>query len=105
MQEQHRNPLVREFMSNGIILSTERVIETIIDKLKECHKLRPDTDPDFWIKVHSSLIYAFSSRMLLGIGDHAPDFSGRGLSDLLRDMYDMMLRTCGTQDSEGAGAT
>ena len=96
LQEQHRNPIVREFMSNGIILSTEQVIGTIIDKLKECNKLRPDTDPDFWVKVHSSLVYAFSSRMLLGIGDQEPDFSGKGLSDLLRDMYDMMLRTWGT---------
>ena len=99
LQEQYRNPIVREFMSKGIILSTEQIIGTIIDKLKEHNKLRPDTDPDFWVKAHSSLVYAFSSRMLLGIGDRSPDFCGGGLSDLLRNMYDMLLRTWGTQDS------
>ena len=102
LQEQHRNPIVRGFMSNGIILSTEQVMETIINKLKECNKLRPETDPDFWIKAHSSLVYTFASRMLLGIGDQAPNFSGKGLLDLLLDMYDMLFRIWGTQDS-GAG--
>ena len=96
LQEQHRNSTVRDFVANGVILGTEQVIGTIIGKLKEFNKLRQDTDPDFWIKAHSSLIYTFASRMLLGIGDQEPGFSGKGLPDLLRDMYDMMLRTCGT---------
>jgi AcrR family transcriptional regulator len=95
LQEQHRNPTVRKFMSEEIILSTEQVLRTIIDKLKEFRILRQDTNPDFWVKMHSSLIYTFASRMLLGIGDSSPGFSGMGMLELLRRMYDMMLKTCG----------
>jgi AcrR family transcriptional regulator len=95
LQEQHRNPLVRKFMSEKFIAGTEEVIRTIIDKLKELKVLRPDTNPDYWVKTHSSLIYAFSSRLLLGIGDNTPDFIGMGMRELLRVTYDTMLKTCG----------
>ena len=94
LQEQHRNPVVRKFMSEEFILSTEQVLEAIIGKLKEFNILRPDTDPDFWVKAHSSLIYAFASRLLLGIGDSSPGFSGMGMIDLLKNLYDIMLKTC-----------
>ena len=99
LQEQHRNPLVRQYMSEKIIRGSEDAIRMIIEKLKEMNKLRPDTDPDFWVKTHSSLIYTFSSRMLLGIGDQAPDFSGRGMRELLRNTYDLMLKTCGVENN------
>lgn len=94
LQEQHRNPIVRKFMAENIILATEQVLRTIIDTLKEFNKLRPDTDVDFWVRTHSSLIYTFASRMLLGIGDQEQDFSGKGLRELLSSLYDMMLKTC-----------
>ena len=94
LQEQHRNPIVRKFVTEEIIFSTEQVIRTIIDKLKEFDIIRPDTNPDFWIKMHSSLIYTFASRALLGIGDAAPGFTGMGMSDLLLNMYDLLLKTC-----------
>ena len=94
LQEQHRNPIVRKFVSEQLILSTEQVSRMVIDKLKEFHILRPDTNPDFWAKMHSSLVYAFDSRLSLGIGDSSPGFSGLGLAELLRGLYDMMLKTC-----------
>ena len=94
LQEQHRNPTVRKFVSENIIHSTENVILAIIDKLKEFGIIRPDTDPDFWVKVHSSLLYSFANRSLLGIGDNVPGFSGKGMSDLLRDLYGKMLKEC-----------
>ena len=95
LQEQHRNPIVRKFVFEQIILSTEQVSRTIVDKLIEFHILRPDTDPDFWVKTHSSLIYAFASRLKLGIGDSSPGFSGMGMVEMLRNLYDVMLKTCG----------
>ena len=94
LQEQHRNPLVRKFVSEEIILSTEHYIRKIIDELKESGILRPDADADFWVKVHSSLLYTFASRTLLGIGDAEPGFTGMGMSDLLRNLYDRMLKEC-----------
>ena len=94
LQEQYRNPVVRKFMSEQFILSTERVLGVIIDELKETNVLRPDMDPDFWVKTHSSLIYAFASRLLLGIGDSSPGFSGMGMVELIRNLYDIMLKTC-----------
>jgi len=94
LQEQHRNPLVRKFVSEEIIHSTENVIMTIIGKLKDFGIIRPDADSDFWVKVHSSLIYAFANRSLLGIGDAVPEYSGMGMGDLLWNLYDKMLKEC-----------
>ena len=96
LQEQHRNTLVRKFVSEQIIHNTERVFENIINKLKEFNILRQDTDPDFWVKMHSSIVYTFASRMLLGIGDNSPDYSGMGMYELLHNMFDMMLKLNGT---------
>jgi len=95
LQEQHRNPIVRKFMSEQFILKTEQILEIIINKLKEFNILRADTNPDFWIKLHSSLIYTYTSRTLLGIGDSTPGYSGMGMIELMRKMYNMMLETCG----------
>lgn len=99
-QEQHRNPMVRKFVSEGIILSTEHVIRTIIITLKDIGILRRDTDSDFWVKMHSSLVYTFASRSLLGIGDSSPGFSGMGLMDMLWNMYNLMLKTCGSGNGQ-----
>ena len=94
LQEQHRNPIVRKFLTEGIILSTEQVYGSMIDKLKEFNILSPDMDADFWVKIHSSLIYTFASRTLLGIGDSEPDFTGKNLSELIYDMCSIMLEKC-----------
>ncbi|MCL1874860.1 MAG: TetR/AcrR family transcriptional regulator [Synergistaceae bacterium] len=94
LQEQYRNPIVRKFMSEHIINDTEKVFESIISKLKELRIINSDTNSDFWTKTHSSLIYTFSSRFLLGIGDDSPDFSGLDLIGMLRNLYSLMLKTC-----------
>jgi len=97
LQEQHRNPVVREFVSKRIIQSGEQYFEVIINKLKEYNIIRQDTDPDFWIKMHSSLLYSYASRMLLGIGDNSPDYSGMNMFELMRELCNLMLKTCGTR--------
>jgi len=97
LQEQHRNPVVREFVSKQIIRSGEEYFETIINKLKELNVLRPDTNPEFWIKMHSSLLYAFASRMLMGIGDSSPNYSGMNMFELMHEMCEMLLKTCGNE--------
>ena len=96
MQEQHRNPIVRRFLAQKAILLPERNVKTAMDELQTISAIRPDTDPDFWMKVASSLHYAFANRYMLGIGEDAPDFTGMGLDDLLRRLFDLMLETCGT---------
>jgi AcrR family transcriptional regulator len=93
LQEQYRNPAVRKFMSDHVILSAEQVIGVIIDKLKEFNIIQPDTNPDFWAQMHSSVVYAFASRMLLGL-------DSTNMVELLRDLYGMMLKTCGAQSNE-----
>jgi AcrR family transcriptional regulator len=94
LQEQYRNPTVRKFITEHFIIATEKVVENIMNKLKELNVIHPDSDTDFWVKMHSSLIYTFSSRFLLGIGDNSPDFLGKGMRDLLRDLYSLMFKTC-----------
>jgi hypothetical protein len=36
--------------------------------------------------------------MMLGIGDASPNFSGMGMIELLRCMFDIMLKTCSVDD-------
>jgi AcrR family transcriptional regulator len=98
LQEQHRNPIVSKFETDNYILGNEQTIKTMINNLKELGVLRPDTDPDFWEQMHSSLIYTFASRHMMGIGDNAPDFSGLSMAEMLRTMYGLMLKTCGFTD-------
>ena len=100
LQEQHRNPVVSKFMSEQFILRNEQAVKTIVIKLKEFRVLREDTEPDFWAKMHSSLLYTFSSRMLLGIGDNSPGYSGMDMVEMMRTIYDMMLKTCGVEKKE-----
>ena len=100
MQEQHRNPLVRSFISEHFIPNTERKVKTIIKVLKEQNIIRKDTDPDFWMKTCSSLTYTFSNRMMLGIGDSSPGFEGMRMVGLLRNVFELMLETCGIIDSK-----
>ena len=100
LQEQLRNPLVRGFMSEQIILRAELHIGKIIDALKDLKIIRRDTDADYWMKIVSSLFYSFATRMMLGIGDNAPDFKGMGMVDMLRYTFDVMLEKCGVAKEE-----
>ena len=95
LHEQHRNPIVREFMTGQYILGNEHVVRMIITTLKDIGALRPDTDPDFWVKIHSSIIYTFASRLMMGIGDSDPGFSGNSMVDMLYNTYDLLLKTFG----------
>ena len=97
LQEQHRNPLVREFMCEKFIVRSEIAFEAIINILVELKVLRSDTDADFWKKLHSSLLYTFSSRLLLGIGDSEPGYSGIGMTELIRRKCEIMLEVCGVK--------
>lgn len=99
LQEQHRNPIVRNFVSERLILSTEQVFEVIINRLKELKVLRADMEPDFWVKIFSSLIYTSASRMLLGIGCNLPSFAE---IDVIRNMCNMMLKTCGVGNNQSS---
>ena len=94
LHEQYRNSTVGKLMSEQIIMGGEQVIRTIIDELIKSKVLAEGTDPDFWAKAHSSLVYSFSCRRALGIGDNSPDFSGMSMVDMLRNLYDLMLKTC-----------
>ena len=94
LQEQFRNTTVRDYMSQHFILRAELNCRTIISTLIELGVLRADTDPDYWMKVSSSLFYAFSVRFMLGIGDNAPDYVGRDMSAMLRSTYELLLQTC-----------
>jgi AcrR family transcriptional regulator len=96
LQEQYRNPTVRKFVAMDSILSTEENFKDIIDKLKEFNILRSDTDPDFWVKMYSSLLYTFTSRFLLGIGDSSPGFTGMTMREMILNMCDLMLKMHGT---------
>jgi hypothetical protein len=40
-------------------------------------------------------MYTFAHRVMLGIGDNSPDFSGMGMVGLLKHLFDMMLEKCG----------
>jgi hypothetical protein len=99
LQEQHRNPAFRSYVSESFI-KNELFIKTIFDMLKKLNIIRQDADPDFWMKITSSLLYTFSNRMLLGIGDTSPDFSGKGLLDLMRELFDMMFKMYGVKNEK-----
>ena len=101
LQEQHRNPLVKQFVTQDFILGNENSIRTMIENLKDLGILKSDTDPDYWVKLHSSLLYTFASRLMLGIGDNSPDFTGMGMTEMLKNMYDNMLKLCGTKNQAG----
>ena len=98
LQEQHRNTTARTFITEELILGTEKVLITIIDSLKDSGILQPGINAEFWARLHSSIIYTFTSRSLLGIGYKAPGFSRLGLTTLLRDLYNMMFTMCSTNN-------
>ena len=91
LQEQLRNPIVCKHMSEQVILRSEVNSGKIIIMLKELGIIRNDVDPDYWTKIISSLFYSFATRMMLGIGDNSPVFSGKGMEELLRETFRLML--------------
>ena len=97
LQEQLRNPIAREYMSENIIHRAEQKVKTIFVVLKELCVIRQDADADYWTKVTSSLSQSFATRMMLGIGDSSRDFTGMGMAELLRQTFTLMLETCGIQ--------
>ena len=94
MQEQHRNPVVNEYV-RGNILQSEDHTGIIISILKDLNKVKQDTDPEFYKKLVSCIFYTYSNRAILGNGDSSPGFSGLGMIDLLRKVYDTMFLLCG----------
>ena len=103
LHEQHRNPAVRKFVADKMILQHENTVKAIIEKLIEINILRPDTDVDFFSRMQSSLIYAFSNRRLLGISDAPRDFISKSMFDWLRSLYDMMFKIYGFENEKDTG--
>ena len=103
LQEQYRNPVIQDFVCNRIILQNERDIREILQILKDLNVIRQDTDSDPWVKAYSGLLYAFSGRRMLGIGDNSPDFSGMGMNDILKYFIDLMLTTCACEALGSSG--
>ena len=102
LQEQLRNPIARNFVSEQIVLRAEKSISTIISGLKKLGVIRQDTDPDYWTKIASSLYYSFAARMMLGIGDNTPEFTGMGMNELLQHTFEVMLEKCGVDEAKSA---
>ena len=98
LQEQLRNPMVKNYMAEYIVLRAERNTKKIIDMLKELNIIRHDADPQYYMEAVSSLLYSFSARMMLGIGDAAPNFTGIGMVGMLRQTFDLMLEKYGIAD-------
>jgi len=102
LQEQHRNPAIRSYVSKTVFTDCASFILILFEALKGLNIIRQDTDPDFWIKATSSLLYTFASRMVLGIGDDLPEYRGKGLADSLRDLFELLLKTCGVENGKDA---
>ena len=99
LQEQYRNPRVGDFMRQ-MLLEVELKTRVIFEVLKELNVFHPDALPDYWMKVVSSLIYAFTSRMPLGIGENSEDFVGKGLVEMLLTTFELMLHHCSVEQDE-----
>lgn len=90
LQEQHRNPVVKKFIQEMILIAEER-LEVIMNILKDLGVIRRDASPDFWAKILSSVFYTYSSRSVLGIGDFSSGYAGMKMVDLIRRICDMMF--------------
>jgi len=97
LQEQLRNPFAGEYVSQHIVLRAERNIKKIFAVLKELGVIDRDSDPDYWSKAVSCIFYTFATRMMLGIGDNAPGFTGMGMVEMLRHTFEIMLESCSSQ--------
>ena len=94
LQEQHRNTLVNEYV-RGDIETSERNTRTIMEILKETGVIRQDADPDYWMKLVSCIFYTYSNRAVLGNGDSSPGYTGMNMENMLRRIFEDMLKECG----------
>lgn len=101
LQEQHRNPIVREFIKTNYI-DHELHTKTIIDVLKDLKVIEKDAEPDFWAKLVSSIFYAYSSRSVLGIGDRSQGYEGMDMTALLAQVFTLMFEKCGIKKGKRA---
>ena len=101
LQEQHRNPAIRRYVTKNFFTDCAAFILILFEVLKGLDIIRQDADPDFWIKMTSSLLYTSANRMVLGMGEDLPDYRGKGMVALLRDLFDLMLKTCGVENADG----
>lgn len=109
LQEQHRNPIIRKFVAEEMILFAENNFKSVTTALIELNIIRHDTDPDFWAEMVSGIFYAFANRMMLGICDGIPEPTDISMSDMLKSLFaairrmlkslfDMMFNECGIQN-------
>ena len=96
LQEQLRDPYVKKFVSDKVILHLERNTKTVLTPLLELGAIRQDTDMDYWMKAISCLLYTFAARRMLGIGDNKPEYTGKGMGEMLEATMRLMLELCGT---------
>ncbi|MCL2045685.1 MAG: TetR/AcrR family transcriptional regulator [Oscillospiraceae bacterium] len=97
LQEQLRNPNVGRYISDQLVLRAEINFGKIIDALIKLEIIDDNIDSDYWSKIVSSLFYTFALRMMLGIGDNQPEFTGKGMEGLLRESFNLMLELHGTK--------
>ena len=101
LQEQFCNPIVKNYMAQHFILRSERNMKAIIFELKALGAIREDAGHDYWAKISSSLFHTFATRMMLGIGDNSPGFEGGGMTEILRETFDMMFGIYGSASKDG----
>jgi len=96
MLEQHRNPIARHFITHQFLLETEDFIKRVLHTLVELGVIRDGIDYDFWSKLHSSVLYTFTNRRILGIGDNVPGYEGNSTEDMIRLIYTQILNLYGS---------
>ncbi|MCL2136961.1 MAG: TetR/AcrR family transcriptional regulator [Coriobacteriia bacterium] len=93
-QEQHRNQAARKFVYDTI-LDSEAFVERAFEVLKDMKVIQQDADPFFWKRSASSLLYIFPNRTLLGVGETDPNYSGKDLRSLLKELFEMIFTVYG----------
>ena len=96
--EHHRNKDVRNLVVKNI-LKIEESVERIFAELKKMNIIRQDAAPDYWKKAASSLVYTFSNRSMMDIGQDSADYTGMDLAELLHYMFDTIIKIYGVKDS------
>ena len=99
LHEQYRNASVRKFVAESF-LDAELYVERIFHELNKLNIIRHDAAPDYWKKTASSLLYAFFSRDMLGVGQKEPNFTGMNVFELLRHTFDMAFKMYGTSNHQ-----
>jgi len=101
-RDQHRNDIHRQVVIRAI-KSVEDKVERIFEELKKNNVIRQDADPDFWQKTTSSLAHNTICRMMLGIGEDAPNYVGMDLQGLVRFLFGLALELYKVpDDADGA---